>query len=81
MMTAAHLPRYFVLIVGNRPFTSSLAPDQPIIFHNESSAVSALDRLDLSTWPGSVMLEWYADDLSFLGSRPLPRLSATLGNT
>lgn len=73
MAALLRAPRYFVLIVGGEPFTHPTTPGVPVIFQDEQSALLTGGRLDPSTWPGSVVLEWYGEDLDFLGKRPIQR--------
>lgn len=76
MTALARTAQYFVLVVNGKPFTPATAPDIPVIFHDEHSAMVTASQLDLTAWPGNIVLEAYGDDYSFLAGRRIGRSPA-----
>ncbi|BDP44458.1 hypothetical protein DAETH_44270 (plasmid) [Deinococcus aetherius] len=64
-------PRYFVLVVDGLPLTQQDNPDVPVVFREEREALAAGHALQGGDSPKTVVLEAYADDYSFVGSRHL----------
>lgn len=69
----AEAPQYFVLVIDGKPLANRYAPETPMVFQDEQTALAAVDRLETSAWPKQVVLERYSDNFDFLGRQVIQR--------
>lgn len=73
MTPPANTPRYFIVVLDGKPLPNRRAPETPMVFQDEQTALAAVNRLDISALPEQIMLEGYSDNFDFLGRQLIER--------